>query len=65
MTELKNEFPWPKSKNEILKTCPRQYWFPYYDYWNGWLQLKKRGGYRENIGIDWKSPKRGKHGHIG
>ena len=38
MTELKNEFSWSKTRDEILKTCPRQYWFAYYGYWNGWLE---------------------------
>jgi hypothetical protein len=38
MTELKNEFSWPKTKDEVFKTCLRQYWFSYYGYWNGWLE---------------------------
>jgi len=38
MTELKNEFSWSKTRDEIFKTCPRQYWFAYYGYWNGWLE---------------------------
>jgi len=38
MTELKNEFSWSKTRNEVFKTCPRQYWFSYYGYWNGWLE---------------------------
>jgi CRISPR/Cas system-associated exonuclease Cas4 (RecB family) len=37
MTELKNEFSWSKTRDEVFKTCPRQYWFAYYGYWNGWL----------------------------
>ena len=36
MTELKNEFSWSKTRDEIFRTCPRQYWFAYYGYWNGW-----------------------------
>jgi hypothetical protein len=36
MTELKNEFSWSKTRDEVFKTCPRQYWFSYYGYWNGW-----------------------------
>ena len=36
MTEIKNEFSWSKSRNEIFKTCPRQYYFNYYGYWGGW-----------------------------
>ena len=37
MSELKNEFSWSKTRDEVFKTCPRQYWFSYYGYWNGWL----------------------------
>jgi len=38
VTKLKNEFSWSKTRDEIFKTCPRQYWFAYYGYWNGWLE---------------------------
>jgi len=38
MSEWKNEFSWSKTRDEVLKTCPRQYWFSYYGYWNGWLE---------------------------
>jgi len=38
MSELKNEFSWSKTRDEVFKTCPRQYWFAYYGYWNGWLE---------------------------
>jgi len=38
MTELKNEFSWSKTRDEVFKTCLRQYWFAYYGYWNGWLE---------------------------
>ena len=38
MTELKNEFSWSKTRDEVFRTCPRQYWFSYYGYWNGWLE---------------------------
>lgn len=38
MTELKNEFSWSKTRDEVFKTCPRHYWFAYYGYWNGWLE---------------------------
>ena len=38
MTEIKNEFSWSKTRDEIFKTCLRQYWFAYYGYWNGWLE---------------------------
>ena len=38
MTSLKNEFSWSKTRDETFKTCPRQYWFAYYGFWNGWLK---------------------------
>jgi len=38
MTDLKNELSWSKTRDEVFKTCPRQYWFAYYGYWNGWLE---------------------------
>ena len=38
MAELKNEFSWSKTRDEVFKTCLRQYWFSYYGYWNGWLE---------------------------
>ena len=38
MTELKNEFSWSKTRDEVFRTCPRQYWFAYYGYWNGWFE---------------------------
>jgi len=38
MSELKNEFSWSKTRDEVFKTCPRQYWFSYYGYWNGWFE---------------------------
>jgi len=38
MATFKNEFSWSKSRDEIFKTCPRQYWFAYYGFWNGWLK---------------------------
>jgi hypothetical protein len=36
MSEVRNEFSWSKSRNEIFQTCPRQYYFNYYAYWGGW-----------------------------
>jgi hypothetical protein len=36
MSELRNEFSWSKSWDEISQTCPRQYYFNYYGYWGGW-----------------------------
>jgi hypothetical protein len=38
MSEPKNEFCWSKTRDEVFKACPRQYWFFYYGYWNGWLE---------------------------
>jgi hypothetical protein len=38
MTELKNEFSWSKTRDEVFKTCLREYWFAYYGYWNSWLE---------------------------
>jgi hypothetical protein len=38
MTEFKNEFSWSKTRDEVFKICPRQYWFAYYGYWSGWLE---------------------------
>ena len=38
MATFKNEFSWSKTRDEIFKTCPRQYWFAYYGFWNGWLK---------------------------
>src|SRR4030066_21872 len=36
MTEIRNEFSWSKSRDEVFMTCPRQYYFNYYGYWGGW-----------------------------
>jgi hypothetical protein len=36
MVDLRNEFSWSKSRDEIFQTCPRQYYFNYYAYWGGW-----------------------------
>jgi hypothetical protein len=38
MATFKNEISWSKSRDETFKTCPRQYWFAYYGFWNGWLK---------------------------
>jgi len=38
ISELKNEFTWSKTRDEVFRTCLRQYWFSYYGYWNGWLE---------------------------
>ena len=38
MAEFKNEFSWSKTRDEVFRTCPRQYWFAYYGHWNGWLE---------------------------
>jgi hypothetical protein len=36
MTDIRNEFSWSKSRDEIFQTCPRQYYYNYYAYWGGW-----------------------------
>ncbi|MHC4946340.1 MAG: PD-(D/E)XK nuclease family protein [Planctomycetota bacterium] len=36
MAELKNEFSWSKSRDEMFRNCLRQYWFHYYGSWGGW-----------------------------
>jgi hypothetical protein len=38
MAAFKNEFSWSKTRDGVFKTCPRQYWFAYYGFWNGWLK---------------------------
>lgn len=38
MNEIRNEFSWSKSRDEVFQTCPRQYYFNYYGYWGGWQQ---------------------------
>ena len=38
MNEFRNEFSWSKSRDEIFRTCPRQYYFNYYAFWGGWQQ---------------------------
>ena len=36
MTVISNEFSWSKSRDEVFRLCPRQYYFNYYGYWGGW-----------------------------
>ena len=36
MNQIRNEFSWSKSRDEIFQICPRQYYFNYYGYWGGW-----------------------------
>ena len=36
MKLIRNEFSWSKSRNQVFKECPRQYYFNYYRYWGGW-----------------------------
>ena len=36
MSSFKNEFSWSISRDRIFQTCPRQYYFNYYGYWDGW-----------------------------
>lgn len=43
MGELKNEFSWSKSRDNVFRKCPRQYYFQYYGSWGGWdVQADKR-----------------------
>lgn len=34
--ELKNEFSWSKSRDEVFRRCLRQYYFQCYGFWGGW-----------------------------
>jgi len=36
MNEIRNEFSWSVSRDHVFQTCPRQYYYNYYAYWNGW-----------------------------
>lgn len=36
MAELKNEFSWSKSRDELFRECQRKYYYNYYGYWDGW-----------------------------
>jgi hypothetical protein len=36
MNPLRNEFSWSISRDAVFQTCPRQYFYTYYGYWNGW-----------------------------
>lgn len=36
MADLRNEFSWSKSRDDMLRTCPRQYFYHYYGAWGGW-----------------------------
>lgn len=36
MTEIRNEFSWSISRDNVFQTCPRQYYYNYYGYWSGW-----------------------------
>ncbi len=38
MNELRNEFSWSKTRDEVFQICPRQYYFRYYGHWGGWDQ---------------------------
>ena len=33
---LKNTFSWSVSRDNVLRECPRKYWFNYYGHWGGW-----------------------------
>lgn len=34
--ELKNEFSWSKTRDEVFRECLRKYYFQYYGSWGGW-----------------------------
>jgi CRISPR/Cas system-associated exonuclease Cas4 (RecB family) len=36
MSAIKNEFSWSVTRDRVFQTCPRQYYFNYYGYWDGW-----------------------------
>ncbi len=36
MKEIKNEFSWSFSRQLVFDTCLRQYYFRYYQFWEGW-----------------------------
>lgn len=36
--ELKNEFAWSKTRDEVFRECLRKYWFQYYGFWGGWFE---------------------------
>lgn len=36
--ELKNDFSWSKSRDDVFRTCLRRYYYNYYAFWNGWSQ---------------------------
>jgi CRISPR/Cas system-associated exonuclease Cas4 (RecB family) len=33
---LENRLAWSKSRDAVFLECPRQYWFQYYGFWEGW-----------------------------
>ncbi|NIQ39842.1 MAG: hypothetical protein GTN81_14830 [Proteobacteria bacterium] len=36
MNQIRNEFSWSKTRDDVFQTCPRQYFFNYYGHWGGW-----------------------------
>lgn len=36
MNQIRNEFSWSKTRDEVFQICPRQYYFRYYGHWGGW-----------------------------
>jgi len=36
MSTFKSKFSWSISRDRVLQTCHRQYYFNYYGYWGGW-----------------------------
>lgn len=38
MADLRNEFSWSKSRDEVFRACRRQYYYQYYGAWGGWSE---------------------------
>jgi CRISPR/Cas system-associated exonuclease Cas4 (RecB family) len=38
MSEIKNEFSWSVSRDDMFQKCKRMYYFQYYGSWGGWKQ---------------------------
>jgi CRISPR/Cas system-associated exonuclease Cas4 (RecB family) len=40
--EIKNEFSWSKSRDNIFLSCHRRYYYNYYAYWGGWDPMARQ-----------------------
>lgn len=38
MADIRNEFAWSWSRDDIFHNCPRKLYWEYYGYWGGWSQ---------------------------